>query len=89
MLRWVNPATGPVSGGLVGRGRELARLVSWLDRARARVGRLVLCAGEPGIGKTRLAEELADRARADGVPVAWGACPEAEDAPALCPGDRS
>jgi predicted ATPase len=50
MLRWVNPATGPVSGGLVGRGRELARLVSWLDRARAGVGRLVLCAGEPGIG---------------------------------------
>ena len=81
----MSPAAGPVPGGLVGRGRELALLTSWLDRARAGVGRLVLCAGEPGIGKTRLAQELADRARADGVPVAWGACTEAEDAPALWP----
>jgi DNA-binding CsgD family transcriptional regulator len=81
----VSSAADPVPGGLVGRARELARLGSWLDRAREGVGRLVLCAGEPGIGKTRLAQELADRARAEGVPVAWGACTEAEDAPALWP----
>ena len=81
----MSPAAGPAPAGLVGRGRELARLGAWLDRARAGVGRLVLCAGEPGIGKTRLAQELADRARASGVPVAWGACTEAEDAPALWP----
>ena len=81
----MSPAAGPVPGGLVGRGRELVLLEGWLDRARAGVGRLVLCAGEPGIGKTRLAQELADRARADAVPVAWGACTEAEDAPALWP----
>jgi DNA-binding CsgD family transcriptional regulator len=85
MLRRVSPAADPVPGGLVGRARELARLGAWLDRAGAGVGRLVLCAGEPGIGKTRLAQELADRARAAGVPVAWGACAEAEDAPALWP----
>lgn len=65
MLRRVNP--GPLAGGLVGRSRELARLGAWLDRARDGVGRLVLCVGEPGIGKTRLPQELADRARASGV----------------------
>lgn len=75
----------PDPAGLVGRGRELARLGSWLEQARGGAGRLVLCAGEPGIGKTRLAQALAERARADGVPVAWGACTEAEDAPALWP----
>ncbi len=80
----MSPAVGPASR-LVGRDRELARLGSWLDRARTGAGRLVLCAGEPGIGKTWLAQELAERARAAGVPVAWGACPEAEDAPALWP----
>ena len=85
MLRRVNSVPGPVADGLVGRGRELARLGGWLDRARDGAGRLVLCAGEPGIGKTRLAQELADRARAAGVGVAWGACAEAEDAPALWP----
>jgi DNA-binding CsgD family transcriptional regulator/nucleoside-triphosphatase THEP1 len=81
----VNPTAGPVPDGLVGRGRELARLASWLDGTRAGAGRLVLCAGEPGIGKTRLAQELADRARSAGVRVAWGACAEAGDAPALWP----
>jgi DNA-binding CsgD family transcriptional regulator len=85
MLRRVSSTTGPVPGGLVGRGRELARLGEWLDQARVGVGRLILCAGEPGIGKTSLAQELATRAYADGVPVAWGACAESEDVPALWP----
>ncbi|MGH9225163.1 MAG: ATP-binding protein, partial [Acidimicrobiales bacterium] len=70
---------------IVGRGRELAALRAWLDAARQGTGRLVLCAGEPGIGKTRLAQELAGIALAGGTPVAWGRCVEAEGAPPLWP----
>ena len=56
---------------MVGRDRELARATGLLDDALAGHGRLVLCTGEAGIGKTRLAEELAAAAHARGVPVAW------------------
>ena len=56
---------------MVGRDRELARVTGLLEDALAGRGRLVLCTGEAGIGKTRLAEELAVAASARGVPVAW------------------
>jgi len=56
---------------MVGRSRELGRLRSLLDDACAGNGRVVLCTGEAGIGKTRLAEELAASARASGIAVAW------------------
>jgi AAA ATPase domain len=56
---------------MVGRDRELARVMLLLDDALAGAGRLVLCTGEAGIGKTRLAEEAAASAAARGVPVAW------------------
>ena len=45
----------------------------------------MLLAGEPGIGKTRLAEELAAVAAARGVLVLWGRCWEGEGAPAFWP----
>ena len=70
---------------IVGRRRELGALRAWLEGARAGAGRLVLCTGEPGIGKTRLAQELAGLALAGGTGVAWGRCVEAEGAPALWP----
>ncbi|MEX5633639.1 ATP-binding protein [Parafrankia sp. FMc2] len=72
-------------GGIVGRYRELDALRAWLDAARDGAGRLVLCVGEPGIGKTRLAQELAGVALAGGTTVAWGRCVEAEGAPAFWP----
>ncbi len=56
---------------MVGRDRELARVARLLDDAVAGRGRLVLCTGEAGIGKTRLAEEAAALAAARGVPVVW------------------
>jgi class 3 adenylate cyclase/tetratricopeptide (TPR) repeat protein len=47
---------------LVGRQREMAALQDALNLARGGTGRLVEIVGEPGIGKTRLLEELHDRA---------------------------
>ena len=41
-------------------------------------GRFVLLSGEAGIGKTRLATELAHRARKLGYDVLWGSCADAE-----------
>ncbi|HEX3257632.1 MAG TPA: AAA family ATPase [Pseudonocardia sp.] len=72
----------------VGRADELAELVGLLDAALdGRPGFAVL-AGEPGIGKTRLAEELAALAGARAVPVLWGGCTAAEGAPAYWPWRR-
>jgi len=53
----------PGLGILAGRDRELGVLRRWLAEARAGHGRLVVLTGPPGIGKTRLAEELAGGAR--------------------------
>src|SRR5215475_3635264 len=69
----------------VGREAELGRLVRALDRAVGGEGRLVLLVGEPGIGKTRVARELAVRAGALGVAVRWGRCQETEGAPPYWP----
>src|SRR5580693_8018430 len=70
---------------LVGRDDQLAALEGVLAGARNGRGRVVLVAGEPGIGKTRLAEEAARRAAAAGIQVAWGRCHEGDGAPALWP----
>jgi tetratricopeptide (TPR) repeat protein len=48
-------------------------------------GRVVLVCGEPGIGKTRLAEELAAYAAGQGAGVCWGRCREGAGAPAFWP----
>src|SRR2546423_9717405 len=82
------PKPGPVQvvgDSIVGPRRELGGLRAWLDAARDGAGRLVLCVGEPGIGKTRLAQELAGFALAGGSAVTWGRCVEAEGAPAFWP----
>ncbi|TCO22291.1 regulatory LuxR family protein [Kribbella steppae] len=70
---------------MVGRRGELQALRAWVDEARAGHGRLVLCTGEAGIGKTRLAQEVAGLALAQGAAVAWGRCVETEGAPAYWP----
>ena len=70
---------------LVGRERELSELIASLDDACAGRGRLVLLVGEPGIGKSRLAEELIAQADARGVQVLIGRCWEAGGAPAYWP----
>jgi DNA-binding SARP family transcriptional activator/tetratricopeptide (TPR) repeat protein len=69
----------------VGRERELAELLGGLDDAFAGRGRLFMLVGEPGIGKSRLAEELIAHARARGGHVLVGRCWEAGGAPAYWP----
>jgi DNA-binding CsgD family transcriptional regulator/tetratricopeptide (TPR) repeat protein len=66
-------------GALVGRNPERQALVARLADAVSTHGQLVLVAGEPGIGKTRLAEELANAAAP--VPVAWGRASQDEGSP--------
>jgi predicted ATPase len=79
-------AVGP--GLLAGRDRELAVLRQWRAEALAGRGRLVVLTGPPGIGKTRLAEELADGARRAGQRVLWGRAVEEQGAPPLWPWRR-
>jgi DNA-binding CsgD family transcriptional regulator len=69
----------------VGRQREMEELTAALDDARAGRGRVVMLVGEPGIGKTRTAEELAAIARERGVEALWGRCPEDPGAPPFWP----
>jgi tetratricopeptide (TPR) repeat protein len=76
------PASGAV---FVGRQRELGELLGGLDDALAGRGGLFLLAGEPGIGKSRLADELTARARERGAQVLVGRCWEAGGAPAYWP----
>jgi DNA-binding winged helix-turn-helix (wHTH) protein/tetratricopeptide (TPR) repeat protein len=78
-------APEPPVGVFVGRVRTLAQLERALAAALAGRGSLVLLAGEPGIGKTRTAEELARIARERGARVLVGRCFEGEGAPAFWP----
>jgi DNA-binding CsgD family transcriptional regulator/tetratricopeptide (TPR) repeat protein len=50
--------TGPSGARIVGRERELAKILEVAKAAARRTGRLMLVAGEPGVGKTRLAREV-------------------------------
>ena len=58
----------------VGRRREMAELKAPLDDAMSGRGRLVMLAGEPGIGKTRTAQELGVLAEQRGAQNLWGRC---------------
>ena len=65
-----------------GRRAELARLrASWGGVQMHRDRRIVLVAGEPGIGKTRLAHQFASAALAEGATVLVGRCSEEPLAP--------
>jgi predicted Ser/Thr protein kinase len=62
----------PGTARMFGRARELERAEAALHRARSGNGSLVLVTGEAGIGKSRLAREVAARAQATGMRVLWG-----------------
>ena len=72
----------PHADGLVGRGPLLATLTDHLDAA-ARSGRVVALVGEPGIGRSALADAFAEQARVSGAGVLAGRAHEAERGLAL------
>ena len=70
--RSTSAAARRLSSPLVGRGDELNALGAALTDADSGHGRTLLVVGESGVGKTRLATALADRAAARGFTVAIG-----------------
>ena len=69
----------------VHRQREMGELVSTLDDAMSGQGRVVMLGGDPGIGKTRTAQEFAAIAETRNAEVFWGHCYEGEGAPPYWP----
>jgi tetratricopeptide (TPR) repeat protein len=69
----------------IGRRVELADLAEAFEAATRGRGFVALISGEPGIGKTRLADELGRAALARGAGVAWGRSWEAGGTPAYWP----
>jgi DNA-binding SARP family transcriptional activator/predicted ATPase len=99
-LQWQQPTVSRVGGGgpapestagaigewaFVGRREELAAMEARLDAAIRGRGGVVVVGGEPGIGKTRLVEELVRAGQAKGVAVAWGGAVEGGASPAYWP----
>ena len=78
-------ARTPAVSTLVGRERELNELMPHVKQALGGGGGVILIAGEPGIGKSRLADALGDRAHAAGARVLAGRAWEAGGAPAFWP----
>jgi predicted ATPase len=70
---------------MVGRDDELAALVALLDAADGGRPGFAALVGEPGIGKSRLASELARVAQDRGATVLVGRCSQDEGAPPLWP----
>ena len=70
---------------LVGREEELRVLSAGLEDALDGHGRLYVISGAAGMGKTRLSEWAAERARERGARVLWGRCWETVDTPAYWP----
>ncbi len=77
--------TATAAKPFVGRASDLAELREAFKQAMAGHGSLVLLAGEPGIGKTRLAEHLALDAAPQGAALLWGSAWEGGGAPPFWP----
>ena len=69
----------------VGREEEMRSLLAALEGVAKGSGRIVTLSGEPGIGKTRCAEELSVTALERDMIVIWGHCHESFSTPAYWP----
>ena len=79
-------ALDSLAGGVfVGRQREMGELKACLEDSLSGRGRLVTLVGEPGIGKTRTAQELATYAGLRSAQVLWGRCYEEQGVPPYWP----
>ena len=81
-------ADGPASDGrtpFVGRESERAEARRMLERAMSGQGGVLLLGGEPGVGKTRLAEEVLAEARQRGCLALTGRCYETAGTPPFIP----
>jgi DNA-binding CsgD family transcriptional regulator len=70
---------------LIGREREMEVLTVGLERALVGLGRVVMLAGDSGIGKTHLAQEVAKLAAQQGATILWGRCYDQRGAPPYWP----
>src|SRR5579859_7536746 len=77
--------TPAASSGFIGRERELTELIGACESGGNGGAQLFLIHGEPGIGKTRLCDELCSRAKSRRMLVLWGKCWEGSGAPAYWP----
>ena len=75
----------PAGSSFVGRQREIAELKAALEDALSGRARTLMLVGEPGIGKTRTAQELAGHGTDLGFHVLWGRCYSAQGAPPFWP----
>ncbi|MBE0474707.1 ATP-binding protein [Rhodoferax sp.] len=69
----------------VGRAQELEALLGALARAVAGQPGVARLTGEPGIGKTRTAQEFVEHAQHLDVLALWGRCPQEQGAPPYWP----
>jgi DNA-binding SARP family transcriptional activator/tetratricopeptide (TPR) repeat protein len=82
VVRRASPASERLVGwatsgpAFVGRDSELTSLKDLWTGARDGQRQIVMISGEPGIGKTRLAAEVALHAHGDGARVLYGRCDE-------------
>src|SRR6201984_1722738 len=86
----MNDLSTPHGGGnahrlIAGRGTELQGVRGAFSRMLSGRRQLVLISGEPGIGKTRCAEAVAELAEDQGALVLWGRCHEEAGAPPYWP----
>ena len=72
------PTPVPADARFVGRGPQLDQLRTALEASLSGRARLVLVAGEPGVGKTTLVERLVSEAKVRGAEVLWGRSYEGE-----------
>ncbi|GIG92308.1 hypothetical protein Pen02_72440 [Plantactinospora endophytica] len=81
------PARKPA--GLIGRAEELAVLRQSVEAALTGGTGLAVVEGEPGVGKTRLLEEVAELADQGGARVVWASCLEGDGTPSMWPWEQA